>query len=47
MSKVRRDEFDARPEWMFEELGVPRPESRDASSFKIDNATDHNRFAEF
>ena len=29
LTEVRRDEFDSRPEWMFEELGLVRPASRD------------------
>jgi len=29
LTEVRRDEFDSRPEWMFEELGLQRPASRD------------------
>jgi type II secretory ATPase GspE/PulE/Tfp pilus assembly ATPase PilB-like protein/DNA-binding response OmpR family regulator len=29
LTEVRRDEFDSRPEWMFEELGLARPASRD------------------
>jgi type IV pilus assembly protein PilB len=27
MAKVRRDEFDSRPGWMFTELGLPRPDT--------------------
>ncbi len=30
LTEVRRDEFDSRPEWMFAELGLARPASRDA-----------------
>jgi type IV pilus assembly protein PilB len=33
LSEVRRDEFDARPEWMFAELGLERPENRDQPPF--------------
>ncbi len=33
LSEVRRDEFDARPEWMFDELGLTRPENRDQPPF--------------
>ncbi len=29
LTEVRRDEFDSRPEWMFAELGLVRPVSRD------------------
>jgi type II secretory ATPase GspE/PulE/Tfp pilus assembly ATPase PilB-like protein/FixJ family two-component response regulator len=29
LTEVRRDEFDSRPDWMFEELGLQRPASRD------------------
>jgi type II secretory ATPase GspE/PulE/Tfp pilus assembly ATPase PilB-like protein len=29
LSEVRKDEFDARPAWMFEELGLERPAIRD------------------
>ena len=29
LTEVRRDEFDSRPEWMFDELGLVRPASRD------------------
>jgi len=29
LTEVRRDEFDSRPEWMFEELGLDRPANRD------------------
>jgi hypothetical protein len=29
LTEVRRDEFDSRPEWMFEELGLTRPATRD------------------
>ncbi|MCC6763442.1 MAG: Flp pilus assembly complex ATPase component TadA [Deltaproteobacteria bacterium] len=29
LTEVRRDEFDSRPAWMFEELGLTRPGSRD------------------
>ena len=29
LTEVRRDEFDSRPEWMFTELGLARPVSRD------------------
>ena len=28
MSKVRRDDFDSRPNWMFEDLDLERPASR-------------------
>ncbi|MBI3769216.1 MAG: Flp pilus assembly complex ATPase component TadA [Deltaproteobacteria bacterium] len=33
LSEVRRDEFDARPEWMFEELSLDRPANRDQTPF--------------
>ena len=29
LTEVRRDEFDSRPDWMFDELGLVRPASRD------------------
>jgi type IV pilus assembly protein PilB len=29
LTEVRRDEFDSRPAWMFEELGLTQPASRD------------------
>ncbi len=29
LTEVRRDEFDSRPQWMFDELGLVRPASRD------------------
>ena len=29
LSKVRKDEFDTRPDWMFEELGLEKPANRD------------------
>jgi type IV pilus assembly protein PilB len=32
LTEVRRDEFDSRPEWMFEELGLTRPANRDEPS---------------
>jgi len=33
LSEVRRDEFDARPAWMFDELALTRPENRDQPPF--------------
>ncbi|MEW6729760.1 MAG: ATPase, T2SS/T4P/T4SS family [Acidobacteriota bacterium] len=32
-AKIRKDEFDSRPEWMFEELGLKRPDSREKPLF--------------
>ena len=32
LAKVRKDEFDARPGWMFTELGLPHPTNRDESA---------------
>ena len=29
LSRVRKDEFDTRPDWMFEELGLEKPTNRD------------------
>lgn len=29
LSRVRKDEFDTRPDWMFEELGLEKPKNRD------------------
>ena len=29
LSKIRRDDFDSRPEWMFDELNLERPATRD------------------
>jgi hypothetical protein len=29
LTEVRRDEFDSRPGWMFDELGLARPADRD------------------
>jgi hypothetical protein len=33
LTDIRRDEFDARPDWMFEELGFERPANRDQTPF--------------
>jgi type IV pilus assembly protein PilB len=33
LSEVRRDEFDSRPAWMFDALGLERPASRDQTPF--------------
>ncbi len=33
LTEIRRDEFDARPDWMFEELGLERPANRDQTPF--------------
>jgi hypothetical protein len=33
LSDVRRDDFDTRPAWMFEELGLERPANRDQPPF--------------
>jgi len=32
LANVRRDEFDARPRWMFEELGLERPKNAERSA---------------
>jgi type IV pilus assembly protein PilB len=32
LANVRRDEFDSRPQWMFDELGIKRPQRRDRRS---------------
>ncbi len=32
LAKVRKDEFDARPGWMFTELGLPHPTNRAESA---------------
>jgi hypothetical protein len=29
LTEVRRDEFDSRPDWMFDELGLARSATRD------------------
>jgi type IV pilus assembly protein PilB len=33
LTEIRRDEFDSRPEWMFDELGLERPANRDTPPF--------------
>ena len=33
LTEVRRDEFDSRPEWMFEDRGLPVPSDRDTALF--------------
>ena len=37
LSQVRADDFDARPEWMFQEMGLPRPASRDVPPFAAED----------
>jgi type IV pilus assembly protein PilB len=32
LANVRRDEFDSRPQWMFDELGIKRPHQRERSA---------------
>ena len=32
LANVRRDEFDSRPQWMFDELGIKRPQRRERSA---------------
>ena len=41
LAKVRIDEFDARPEWMFAELGLSVPDSRDTLPFLGDSTYPH------
>ncbi len=33
LTEIRRDEFDARPDWMFDELGLARPADRETPQF--------------
>ena len=33
LTEVRKDEFDSRPDWMFDELGLERPATRDEPLF--------------
>ena len=32
LANVRRDEFDSRPQWMFDELGLKRPQPHKRSA---------------
>ena len=41
LAKVRIDEFDARPEWVFAKLGLSAPDSRDTLPFLGDSTYPH------
>ena len=35
LSKIRKDEFDSRPAWLFEELGLERPRIEERPSSTV------------